>query len=492
VSWWSSVFARLVPHRLVDVAPGELCTAHRLHELPDRSALAAGRAAVVVDAGVVQAQVLAAPWLNPLSRVMRQRRSWRDAALLVWADEPFTVRITVPTLVSSDGHGLTAVVSLRLRLAPPAESGRVWSPIPSRESEIAARLLSSLAARLFTSARASDGRHIFDSWAADSQVRQLISETAAESLAGVAVVEPDPLVEVESEHFRTVRQRRLELDAERSAAAALRDASLVRGSVRLITHRDRIEQLQTQAELATLEAVFLHDAELTRKSLAGELKQADVDAATEWAGHARRQADAVIEIIDAASRVQSKLFDSAGQLAAHLSAQMDGRFGGAAFSAHERHQVQSLLTEAASTARSPQEVLVALQSGLPLPLSLFEPFRKLAGTHQVNVGTEWRVFDGETLWLILATKVSRPRRWFWHGRCRAAVHFSVTGRPGGRKHAWVLRASGTTADIGGHSLRGRVVSELDSGVVVQFGLGGNEYGNQVAGAGTTTGSRRNA
>lgn len=458
MSWWSGLVAALVRPEAIGVSPERLSSSMSLDALPRRAALRVRHVAAVVDGGVVQVALRAGRVVSPLDRLRRDRLNWRDPIVLVWTFGVFPIRIALPAIVSSDGHGFTVVVDLRVRLEPACEPGAVAPDLPASTDSIEDMIRAPLTAVLRGPAHDVTGAMLFETWPADPAVAAWCVEAARGALAGIAVVEHTATLRAANAFFEAQRLRQLQHGTGAEALAALEVQSLVRGGCRLVAHRERIDALQKESEFAAVEAILQQDVELRRKASQQELARADVNAAMERAEHAKLQAAAVIEMVDAASRMQSSLFESASQLATHLGTELNARSGDVAFTAQERQQVQTLLAEAARTARSPQEVLAALQSGLPLPVSLFNPFRKLEGAHVVRVGTEWRAFDGKTLWKVYVARVSRRRHgWFWRKESASAVELKITGRPEGRELRWVVRIEETTQELGDHTLRGHLL-----------------------------------
>lgn len=466
MNWWTWLLTALLRRQVIVVPAGHLSSVLAFDAVPQRAALGAGLAAAVVDGGIVQGAIQATHGPSWLGRLKRQRSSWREPTLVMWSRNWVPVRVAVPSIVSRDGHGFTVSVDLRVRLEPRSEAGATLPTLPETAASLGDLLRVALTAALHAPARQVDGANLFDDWPGEAAVLARCLEAASGAVSGLAVVDGGCSLSAANAFFEARREQERQHQQDLASLDALREQSLIRGAVRLVAHQERIDSLQKESEYAAAEAMLHNDVELRRKALSQELERADVDAAIEKVGIARRQAEAVIDMVDAASRMQSKLFESAGQLAAHLSAEMGTKCGGSAFTAQERQQAQALLAAAARTARSPEEVLSALQSGLPLPVSLFRPFRKLEGTHTVKVGTEWKVFDGETLWAIHVTRVHWKRRWWsWGREYPTSVEFKVTGRPEGRELYWGVRAEESCLQVGTRELRGRLVPGAERAAV---------------------------
>ncbi|HXT69674.1 MAG TPA: hypothetical protein VN700_07960 [Vicinamibacterales bacterium] len=454
---------RFLSRRVQVAVPAQQASAtFAAHELPRCGYLAVGHGAALVEKDTIQDVVMAHARPEPLDRLRTGASKSADAFVCVWLFRPVCLALDPVGVVSRDGHSFLISLGLSVRFAERAHAGDRFRTLPASLADVSNQLWSPIAAALRAAARDVDGEALFSRWPTDTVVSELVCQAAQATGDGVLSTVGPAEIGLRNPFFESQREQHTDRSTRRGELALLEEDSRIRGAVRVLVHQERLINLQRDAEFEAVATTLGQDAELRARALRKELQREDLDAAAERVAAARRSADLVADLVAAVDKTHAAVFESGSRLASALTAAV-GSLGAGRFTAHELEWVRSALANAALAARSPEDVLAAIQNGGPLSSILVDPFRRLDGVHSVKPGTRWRVFDGETLWTIAVQQIDWRRCGFlWLRQRPKAARLHIVGKPDGRELRYHVGTEDMILEIHSH----RVACRLQSDVAV--------------------------
>lgn len=440
------------------VTAGHLSTEVPLRSLPKRAVLAAGHGAALLDVGIVQDTVAADRRDFSLGRFHATAAGGPASAVLVWSRQPSPVRIELSGLVTRDGHDCGVLVDVRLQMRVSATPGLQAPDLPATTQDASQRITLVLQEVLQAHATNNDGQVVFSQWPNDPCIRELVIAAAEGALAPTGATVTVEAVTVRNEFFAALRRRQLGLAQGTNDLATLEDASRLRAEVRRLARRDQLLEWQQEADVNAAAALIAQEDALRALALRGELERAHLERFADRVSAVRRQAAMISDLMGALDQIPSASLQSLGQFSTALQTQFGVSAGRAGLTAHEVEQARALMAESVRVARSPEELLAALEAGPWRVAGLGDPFARIQGTHIATVGRRWRVFDGEILWSLTVTRIQWRRCGFlWLRRRPSHAELHASGRPGGRELRWHVGAKDVPLDLG----RGDVHCRLD-------------------------------
>lgn len=402
--------ARLIRPAQLAVPDGCVCRPILHRDLPRRANLAAGHQAVLVDAGVVQHSIRADHVPVSLKKFGAFADPDASPLVVIWPLTPVEVSAEISGLVSRDGHELSVRVSTRVRVEPVSKSGLVWQALPEAATDLTEGMCEAARDWLMAAAATVDGREAFDEWPRDAGLRAAVRDMLASSLADLGVVDGAADVHVSNDFFEASRARGREVGVLSEDLRAREELSRIKGAIREANARERIAELQHQAQVDSVAAVMLQEARLREIALRRELARADLDSAS-----------ATVEI----SRQ-------------HMIARFEALSKDAGLSGHEMVQIRGVLHG--------------------------DPFGRVLGLHSAQVGSRWRIFDGDNLWTISVMFVRWQRHGFlWRRRRPVAAELQILSRPEGRLLRYSVGLNDRHLEIGDGSLACHIERPDDTG-----------------------------
>lgn len=430
-----------------------------------------GWRAAIVDDERVQAILTPGHYRRwQLQRLRRRLGLGPGASLATWRAQPARVHARANGIFAMDSHEFETDVTAIVVMRPEIAIGQPMPDLP-RDAGAVIDVFTDVVRRVaMGEVSGLEGRTAAADTGLPERLRHKLEPELGLRLAarGVALVAVER-VALTSQFLAWVREQESRAQMDRERLQIAEEHARVRGALRKDMFAGKLAEVKDRDDFEAIAAAVRQNARLRELVLRGELQQAELDATLKEIEVWKRRQAAFDETYAWVLERQGRALESAARFADAIRDRVQG--DRSAFTPQEREQIARCLDAAAGNAVSAGDVLAAVQRGVEIPVGIFDPFRRVYGVHTLKIGSQWRVFDGDTLWTIRLCGVGTRRHGFlWRKESPVSARFDVEGRPGNRvSKKDVSLTQPDSIAVGPHEVRCVFVSGRPYEITVKLG-----------------------